>query len=390
MTDSQPAISANIIMPAPTSSSPALAPTVEMLNANDGPQLHKELSEWFVIELMEQPEPASVVALTMIPGPPPSPRFRKLLRPRAYSKPYLPGQPRIHLPTADVSGESDETARFYQYLRQIHLTPTLDTLVPRTKFIFVQLPSYHNIIPLHANRAYSREIVVNETPGLHLVTRPDRVFLQPIPPYLYSPVFWEYVKDWDHEVYKAALGFMRSYSLLIKHELDFDEACTIKLIPRKADGNFPTFEELCHFIVLFESVSDTDVSRRYCYGELDLLCLNLAAYLLLFKPYFLDRPQRTVLEGIAGVFLLLTAMQVTLAALDNESPPNKTWPVFLGVSRYFSIIVIVVVTYGLFLIVLNSIMWGGGHNRWDTFIMRRKEAAGNDGGFRPDQMLWLI
>ena len=56
-------------------------------------------------------------------------------------------------------------------------------------------------------------MIVTEHPGLHLVWYYDTIFLKPIPPYLLSRAFWEYIQEADKEVWKAA-GFVPGSSSL--------------------------------------------------------------------------------------------------------------------------------------------------------------------------------
>lgn len=146
---------------------------------------------------------------------------------------------------------------------------------------------------LHHQEAHARKVFVNEHPGLHLVWYYERIFIKPIPAYFYSSEFWKYLKEADAEVYRAALGFMRSYYFLIQHEIDFNQACECGLIPKKPGegGVHPTYEEFCRFIDPFRHVTDSEVNRRFHYGELRLTRINRASIFTGRLAYFHIYPQ---------------------------------------------------------------------------------------------------
>ena len=177
---------------------------------------------------------------------------------------------------------------------------------------------------VQAHHAHARKVLVNEHPGLHLVWWHERIFVKPIPAYFYSKAFWDFLEDANLAVYQAAVGFMRSYYFLIQYEIDFDEACDKKLIPKKPGGTHPTYKEFCAFILPFKEVNDDFVCRRYHYGELRLTRINHTAMLFRGKlAYFHIYPQwgsflAHTLAPIITVFavfsVLLNSMQVALAA----------------------------------------------------------------------------
>jgi hypothetical protein len=84
-----------------------------------------------------------------------------------------------------------------------------------------------NISPLHRQLVKRRTIVLTEDPKLHLVWIYDRIFIKPLPRYLGSYTFW---KDFlcietgsggrGGRIRRAALGFLRTYCYLVKHESD--------------------------------------------------------------------------------------------------------------------------------------------------------------------------
>ncbi|KAK4682444.1 hypothetical protein QC764_116430 [Podospora pseudoanserina] len=290
-----------------------------------------------------------------------------LLKSKDPNKAYLPGQPRIRLGERARHVDGPE-GKVDGYLRRWHLTDKLDQLLPLMRYIFVQTPAYDHINALHHHAAHTRRIVVDEEPGLHLVWYYETIFMKPIPPYFFSRAFWMYIAHADPEVYRASLGFMRSYYHIIRFEIDFHEACKKKLMPRKDNGKFPTYEEWCEFIEPFSLVGDKHVSRRFKYGELRLTRINRAAMFFRFNlAYFHLLPQwgsflshilAPLITAFAVCSVILNSMQVTLAAIEvaNETnydiPGPEEWKRFMNVSLYFPIIVIlsIVLVIGVTLI----------------------------------------
>ncbi|KAL2104706.1 hypothetical protein VUR80DRAFT_9817 [Thermomyces stellatus] len=288
---------------------------------------------------------------------------RILLRSADNKEDDLPGQPRIRL--SPGSGDKDD---LIEYLRESHLTTKLDELMPCMKYIFVQTPDYRHIYPLHHQAAHARQIIVDENPGLHLLWYYDRIFVKPIPAYFLSAAFWTYLRNADNEVYRAAVGFMRTYHYLIRYELDYDLACERRLIPRHSGKRgrhgddheehrddrerHPTYAEFCRFIEQFDRVPDSDVCRRYHYGELRLTRINRAAFLWKGKlAYFHIYPQwgsylrhffAPIVMILGGASVILSAMQVNLNAqeiLDSGGP----WMSFVKASLYFPVVTILLI-----------------------------------------------
>ena len=196
-------------------------------------------------------------------------------------------------------------------------------------------------------------MTVTERPGLHLIWYYDRMFMKPIPPYLLCGAFWEYIKEADHEVWKAAAGFMRTYYYLIQYEIDFRKAISpeLQLIPQ-LDGQDPiTYETFVEFVEQFQCLEDNDVAPRYSYGAMRLTRLNHLSRIFLRKlTYFHLHPEwsdyvGTLVAPIVTLFVLLSttlnSMQVVLAAQGSNG--DAIWPGFLLVSKWFSVIVMFLV-----------------------------------------------
>lgn len=294
---------------------------------------------------------------------------RSLLQAKDASKQYLPGQPRARLRVLSQDPNPDHND-LLNYLRRAHLTNSLDELLPYMRYIFVrrspfgvlarslltmlqvQTPSYKHIMPLHHQKARSREVMLNEEPGLHLVWYYERIFIKPIPAYFYSQAFWDYLREAEPDVYKASVGFMRTYGFLIQYQIDFDEGLRLHLIPMKPDGHPPTYAEFCDFIEPFTQVTDKNVSRRFHYGELRLTRINRTAlffrgrlayfHIHLQWGSFLEHILAPIITIFAVFSVVLNSMQVSLAALDMETENNDSgWPSFISISLYFPILIII-------------------------------------------------
>jgi len=290
----------------------------------------------------------------------------------------LPGQARIFL---------QPDLKLLEYLRKEHQVPYLDRAAPWLGLVScvnpesllkisadpfiakITTPSYEHIFPLHHQSARGRRIIVVENPYLHLVWYYDRIFIKPIPQYLLSAAFWQYLKQTDQELWKAAAGFMRTYSYLIKYETDFEKAQStdMRLIPQLDGEKEPiTFERFVKFIAPFENDCGSLVCGRYDYGELRLSRLNIWAFLLFRKVSFhyvntqssflLAKLFAWVLTAFLVLNVILTSMQVDLA-VQSAPTVSDNWNTFGQVSRLFSIIVIISVAL-LIVCFLATILFG--------------------------------
>ncbi|SPQ19224.1 d1dd60ed-c7ba-4f40-949d-cdcd26a90bb3 [Thermothielavioides terrestris] len=323
---------------------------------------------------------------------------RKMLRAKQGKKQYLPGQPRVRLEGTEHNADAN-TDGLLEYLRESHSTAELDDLLPLMRYIFVQTPSYKHIMPLHHQKSHARDLKVTEHPGLHLVWYYELIFVKPVPAYFYSPAFWEYLENADQGLYRACLGFMRSYYLLIKYEIDFELARELRLIPRKADGEYPTYEEWCSFIEPFGQVGDHWVNRRYHYGELRLTRINRAAFLFrgslaYFHIYpqwgsFLEHTLAPLLTLFAVCSVVLNSMQVSLAALVMaDSPPAGRWSHFVDASVWFPIVVMLAIAAVLAAAVVGITLMGFKDLFRANYVRHRRKNGDADAGTRTHGMVW--
>lgn len=262
-------------------------------------------------------------------------------------KPFsLPGIPWLDL-------QKPDQCRDFLYTDLV--SDELEAAAPRLWIMTTQ--SSANIHALHGQIVNGRRIEITEDPKLHLVWSHDRMLIKPLPRYLLSHTFWTlFLSDkatklgsstTTERIRRSALGFMRTYRYLIKHESDFSIATRndARLLP--LDISWPQY---CHFISEFANVLDADVCPRYCYGELRLSRLNFYACLLFQKFSF----QRThweysdyfgrffgpVLFAFAIITTVLNGMQVALA-VEQVQPTN--WKGFGETCRWFAIVSIIIV-----------------------------------------------
>ncbi|KAK5991869.1 hypothetical protein PT974_05256 [Cladobotryum mycophilum] len=205
--------------------------------------------------------------------------------------------------------------------------------------------------PLHYQRLLSREIVITESPQLHLVWGDKRIFIKPLPSYLVDKAFWEtHILHHDDnpdyiKIDECARGFLFSYCALIAYESDYRIAKEKGLLPEFVD--WWTWKQLSSEIL--KNHCYDSVNQRYWYGELRLSRLNKVYRMRrghFFRGYSrvtghaiygdLMRDNFTALASVLGyVVIVLTAMQVGLATTDLMD--NKA---FQSVSYGFTVFAI--------------------------------------------------
>ena len=169
------------------------------------------------------------------------------------------------------------------------LTPELDTMSPYMWMMSTQ--SSANINALNRQIVKGRKIVVTEDPQLHLVWLQDRIHIKPLPQCLLSYAFWNEVLLSPApqgmlsrpEFAKAALGYLRSYRHLIRHESDLHIAQRdeLRLVPKDL-----TWEQISRFLADLEVITDNVVSPRYLFGELRLGRLNFYGKFILRRFHY--------------------------------------------------------------------------------------------------------
>ncbi len=269
---------------------------------------------------------------------------------------HLPGHPGVRL---------DEREELFNFLETEFRSPDLEQLAPRLWWMSKQDSA--NISPLHRQKIKKRNLVITEDPKLHLVWIHDRIFLKPLPEYLLSYEFWQQYlfssgnnnssncpddKKAGRRVQSikcAALGYLRTYFYLIRHESDFRMAqdAAVCLVPARI-----TWKQFCDFSRDFKSIPDHEVSQRYMYGEIRLTRLNFYSKILLHKRYFqrVETQYSAYFAQFYAPFLfifgilsvILSAMQVEAAVeqIDSAVP----WSAFYKTSRRFSFAVLIALT----------------------------------------------
>jgi len=188
----------------------------------------------------------------------------------------------------------------------------------------------YNIRALHLQHALQRSIVINEKPGLHLLWYEDIIYIKPLPPYLLSVAFFDKHIAPDSKLRALALGFLRSYTKLIRYPVDLEIARDKKLVP--GDLTWDTWARLApHFIYL----SDEDVNMRYIYGELRIPRVNQAhrfcidfpnpycSQYVTYKQFF-HQSFAWILLPVVYVNVVLTALQLLLGTNANIVPLGRT------------------------------------------------------------------
>ncbi|KAI1092522.1 hypothetical protein F5B19DRAFT_492373 [Rostrohypoxylon terebratum] len=205
----------------------------------------------------------------------------------------------------------------------------------------------------------SRDVAITEDPELHLVWSKNRIFLKPIPRYLFSPEFWNtYIQD--NELKKCARGFLFSYTALIMYESDFRLARDRGLLPLELKwGNWKVFAK-----EILKNHQYDSINPRYWYGELRLSRLNKVYRVrqgFVLRGYSkvashadyadLIRDNFAALATILGyVVIVLTAMQVGFGVnrlKDDDTFQNASYGFTV-----FSIIAPLVASMGIALLVV--------------------------------------
>ena len=253
----------------------------------------------------------------------------------------VPGHPRIR---------ASHTDRVLEFLEDELCSADLEQIGP--KLWWFSMHDRANISPLHRQQVKNRTITVTEESRLHLVWYYDRIFIKPLPKYLLSHAFWktflstdgnEKINEKKDRIRRAALGFLRTYYFLIKHESDFLIARDngIPLIPAET-----TWDQFFAISSQFDRITDDDTNIRYQYGEIRLSRLNFYAPLLLgrstyhrvagqYRDYF-KWFYAPMVFLFALTSLMLSAMQVGTGV--EAIVASKRGRLMIEVSRWFSVV----------------------------------------------------
>lgn len=250
---------------------------------------------------------------------------------------HVPGDPAISL-------SEDIRLHLSNHLE----TPLLDELYD--KLWLVARKSGQNINPLHTQKVKGRDIIPTEDARLHLIWHRNKIYIKPVPVFLLNHEFWATylqppvrnpIPETSERPQQAsqakplavddsiAVGFLRSYALLVQSRLDFVLAKESHLIPEDVKD----WLQWSRFIMHFRCVADERVAKRYHYGQLRLSRLNWVVRI--FRPehtmtrWFYEIPHWSTVDYIsratvpllflfAVVSLDLSAMQVLLSVPTDD------------------------------------------------------------------------
>ncbi|PSK58771.1 Endoplasmic reticulum membrane protein 65 [Elsinoe australis] len=220
----------------------------------------------------------------------------------------------------------------WNYLLEQLETPTLNELYQR--LWLVGKPSGIDIDPLHHQRVKHLQIVPTEDANLHLVWNRTTIYLKPLPRCLLHPVTSSLISSsgTKSQAKPAALGFLRSYSRLIRTELDLSIAQLYHLVPPELD-----YATWIAFIRPYFNIQDEEVAKRYHYGQLRISRLNWLLRMtgsetartrwFYHLPYFsfasyIEKMLAPFVIVFASVAVMLSAMQVIVSIdLDEVASP---------------------------------------------------------------------
>ena len=276
--------------------------------------------------------------------------------------PTIPDQPCI---------DSSHTA-VKEFLRTELDTPILNDLFPHLWLVAAQ--SSKRIDAIHRQQVKGRRIVITEDPKLHLVWYSDVIYIKPIPQCLLNFEFWKdflctaqdaKVSNSASHITRSALGFLRTYALLIRHPSDLHMAVEHHLIPEHIQ-----WVPFTNFITPFRRLDDDEVSSRYHFGQLRLTRLNWA--IRLFRPRsskdwwyyhevywstgaYIERFFAPLLFLFGSVTIILTAMQVLVTVPDGTIIAEARWVTVAKASWGFSVAMIFFIA-SLWLLSLGGIV----------------------------------
>ncbi|KAH7907878.1 hypothetical protein BJ138DRAFT_1069699 [Hygrophoropsis aurantiaca] len=176
-----------------------------------------------------------------------------------------------------------------------------------------------NLHPIHWQKMNKREITITEDPNMHLVWYDSTIFIKPLPVCLLDHEFFCTYISPNRTLFEEACGFLRTYTILVRHESDFHIAMDVGLLPRSI-----TWEQWSMLAYHLSSIQLSDANRRYVYGELRLHRLNLVHNIYRRKPWYqniyrdyyawLSSQLRWLLIVFAYMSVLLGAMQVVMSS----------------------------------------------------------------------------
>lgn len=187
----------------------------------------------------------------------------------------------------------------------------------------------------------------------------------------------------NKELRETALGFLRSYSWLIRYESDFVIASGLHLIPSQL--KWAQWKKLVVECYRKDSpvLASALVNKRYCYGELRQGRLNyiyrfkrgfvIRGYEFGYNQYgtFFSRNFAWLITVFAYVTIALTALQVGLATEHlGQNPAFQKASYGFGVFSLLFPVIMICAAFGIFVVIfVNNFI----HTR---NIMKERKATG--------------
>jgi hypothetical protein len=215
-----------------------------------------------------------------------------------------------------------------------------------------------------------REILITEDPNEHLVWHERRIFLKPLPTFLFNLDCWQRKLCNTTQLYQAACSFLLSYAWLVRHESDLRIAHERGLLPDVV--NWSTWTDFIgDFLEHIDLQSLSGISPRFQYGELRLSRLNKIYRLTRFKwrdilqgymtastwyRDFFTHNFAWLLAVFAVISVALSAMQVVVAverggeAFATASYGFSVASLFIAAAAVLAVILVWVVLFAYHLI----------------------------------------
>lgn len=274
----------------------------------------------------------------------------------------------------DKFSDVDETSSDAELLCFHLATPDLDKLHGLLWLVAKQDGGH--IDPIHVHLIKGRTVRVVNDPKLHLIWNYDTVYIKPLPLFLLNFGFWTenllsnrvagpptpeswHAKDVSPSC-RQALGFLRTYSFLIKSATDLRLAQDLYLLPPNI-----TFTQFNNIFSPIRKLPDDFVSSRYRWGQIRLNRLNWAMRWRFFtspsrpllwryhqdywhSKQYLQQFGPPLLFGFAAISLILSSMQVAIASSGDRLP------VAFGTTTYvFSVICMIGIAFSAAIFVLG-------------------------------------
>lgn len=167
-----------------------------------------------------------------------------------------------------------------------------------------------------------------------MVWQENRIFLKPLPTFLFTHGIWEEQLNRDSELHKAAMGMLLSYASLVSRRSDFEIAMQYKLLP--SDLAYETWRVFITDVLGHIDLGTLQqVSFRYQYGELRRSRLNQLYRLVTagdafmygstWHRAFFAQHFGWLLAVFAFFNVALSAMQVALQAGAGRGFQQTSW-----------------------------------------------------------------